>query len=77
MKTLKEIEKERTDNLFEYFENYNWYRKVNAACSKCGEPLYINDAVCLTSYPPQYQYYCKACGNVETSRVRLNPSYES
>ncbi len=74
MKTLKEIEAESTDNGF--FESYNWYRPVNAKCSKCGGQLYINDSVVLTSYPPQYQYYCKDCGNVENSRIRLNPSYE-
>lgn len=74
MKTLKEIEAERNDQ--DFFEYYTWYRPVNAKCSKCGEQLYIDDSVVLTSYPPQYQYYCKACGNVETSRIRLNPSYE-
>lgn len=70
MKTLKEIEAERGDK--DFFESY---RPVNAKCSKCGAQLYINDGVVLTSYPPKYQYYCKACDNVETSRIRLNPSY--
>ena len=76
MKTLKEIEAERVQESWEYYENYNWYRKVNAKCSKCGSQLYIDDSVVLTSYPPMYQYYCKECGNVETSHIRLNPSYE-
>ena len=74
MKTLREIEAERINQ--DFFESYNCYRPVNAKCSKCGAQLYINDSVVLTSYPPQYQYYCKACGNVETSAIRLNPSYE-
>lgn len=75
MKTLKEIEAKRINQ--DFFDNYNnSYRPVNAKCSKCGAQLYINDSVVLTSYPPQYQYYCKACGNVETSMIRVNPSYE-
>ena len=74
MKTLKEIEAERKSQ--DWFENYNWFRPVNAKCSKCGSQLYIDDSIVLTSYPPMYQYYCKECGNVETSHIRLNPSYE-
>lgn len=74
MKTLKEIEAERKNQ--DFFEYYNWYRPVNARCSKCGAQLYIDDSVVLTTYPPKYQYYCKACGNSETSSIRLNPSYE-
>lgn len=74
MKTLKEIEEERINQ--DFFEPHNLFRPVNAKCSKCGSQLYINDSVVLTSYPPQYQYYCKDCGNVETSTIKLNPSYE-
>lgn len=74
MKTLKEIEEERINQ--DFFENYNQFKPVDAKCSKCGGQLYINDSVVLTSYPPQYQYYCKVCGNVETSMISLNPSYE-
>ena len=74
MKTLKEIELERFNA--DHFDGYTWYKPVDAACSKCGSQLYINDMVVLTSYPPQYQYICKECGNVETSTIRLPYYYD-
>ena len=73
-KTLKQIEEDRSNK--DHWDNYSWYKPVDAACSKCGGQLYINDSVILTSYPPQYQYVCQTCGNVETSHIQLPYCYE-
>ena len=67
--TLKEIENKYKENIFA--DEFSIYKKTEAECSKCGSPLYQNVYIVLTSYPPQYQYICKACGNVETSTISL------
>lgn len=66
MKTLKEIELER-------YERPVWsdYAPVAAKCEKCGGQLYKNNSMILTTYPPQHQYVCSICKNVETSYVNL------
>ena len=33
-----------------------------AECPKCGDYLYQQQGIVLTSYPPQHIYYCKKCG---------------
>lgn len=69
MKTLQEIEYETN------FPMYQDYVPVNAACSNCGGQLYRNTSIVLTSYPPQHQYWCPQCGNIETSWLHL-PEYQ-
>lgn len=73
-KTLAEIEALRDNK--DYSDFYSWYKPVQASCSKCGGQLYMNDSIVLASYPPQYQYVCQSCGNVETSHIRLTPYYD-
>lgn len=31
-------------------------------CGKCGKMAEVDTSIVLTSYPPQYNYYCKHCG---------------
>lgn len=31
-------------------------------CGKCGKMAEVDTTIVLTSYPPQYNYYCKHCG---------------
>lgn len=38
-------------------------------CPKCGRRIYLDDTVVLTTYPPQYRYWC-SCGWDGTSFVR-------
>ena len=38
------------------------WKKVDVKCPECGQPIYKNITIVLTSYPPQYQYKCFACG---------------
>lgn len=33
-----------------------------AECPECGDYLYQQQGIVLTSYPPQHIYYCKKCG---------------
>lgn len=32
-------------------------------CKNCGKFAEVDDSVVLTSYPPQYSYYCNHCNN--------------
>ena len=48
-------------------------------CPKCGELATVNTSVVLTSYPPQYSYYCDNCketGYVFCSDVNLCTSFK-
>ena len=40
--------------------------QINLYCDICGNRM-ERDNIVLTSYPPQFKYHCKVCGNVETS----------
>jgi hypothetical protein len=31
-------------------------------CKKCGHKAEVDTSICLTSNPPQYNYYCPHCG---------------
>lgn len=31
-------------------------------CPKCGEKIYRDTTIVLTSYPEQYGYFCESCG---------------
>lgn len=68
MKTLAELERQ---NDFRVIGQEGYLVPVNAACSKCGCQLLLNTRIVLTTFPEQYQYLCEACGNVETSYLRL------
>ena len=73
MKTLKQLEHEKLYDLGTSTKTLTPedYSPVNAVCSNCGGQLYINNTLVLTSYPPQFQYYCKDCGNIEVSFLHL------
>lgn len=75
MKTLKELEQIHNEiySPDEIIEGYIHYKKVDAACDKCGAPLYLNESVILTTYPEMYQYRCMKCGNTECSRLHITP----
>lgn len=36
--------------------------KAFCKCDKCGKMAEVDTSMILTSYPPQYNYYCKHCG---------------
>jgi DNA-directed RNA polymerase subunit RPC12/RpoP len=42
-------------------DNSEW-KEMNVKCPECGQPIYKNMTIVLTSCPPQYQYKCFACG---------------
>ena len=41
-------------------------------CPNCGENIFMSNVV-LTSYPPQFSYFCKSCGWAGTSFVKWSP----
>lgn len=43
------------------FENET---KTDIMCPECGEPLYKDNTIVLTSNPPQYLYKCHKCNFV-------------
>lgn len=42
-------------------------------CPNCGKNIYLRKDVVLTTYPPQFGYFCKSCGWVGTSFVKWSP----
>ena len=40
--------------------------KTDIECPECGEPIYKNTGMVLTSYPVQYRYECQNCGWTQT-----------
>lgn len=43
------------------------YTKTNIMCPRCGEAIYRDDRVVLTTYPPKYRYECHKCGWFDTA----------
>lgn len=43
--------------------------KTDIECPKCGAKVYFNSSIVLTTYPPQYSYWCD-CGWHGTSFMR-------
>lgn len=41
---------------------------TNKKCPICGELMYVDNGVVLTSNPPQYRFVCKICKHTETGR---------
>lgn len=41
---------------------------TNKKCPICGELMYVDNGVVLTSNPPQYRFVCKICKHQETGR---------
>ena len=41
---------------------------IAAECPNCNSELRKSNVV-LATYPPEYQYYCEACGFTATSRI--------
>ena len=54
----EDFKKERQRQGVAYYK----YIKTDIECPKCGKTIYRLADVVLTSYPPQYGYYCKNCG---------------
>lgn len=48
--------------------NLNLYgqKLTDIECPECGKHVYLDTTVVLTSYPPQYKYWC-SCGWVGNS----------
>lgn len=44
-------------------------------CPRCGNRIYLDNSVVLTSYPPQYRYWCK-CGWEGSAFTKWEPEYE-
>lgn len=44
-------------------------------CRHCGAPLQPSDTV-LTSYPPQYQYFCNYCNKDSLTSYERYPKIE-
>lgn len=40
---------------------------TDIACPECGDPLYKDTTVVLTTYPPKSRYECKQCGFAGTA----------
>ena len=53
-----QAEKQRERNIFN--DNQLWI-KTEIECPNCGELIYKNMSLVLTSYPPQYTYKCPNC----------------
>jgi len=37
------------------------YQITQIICPKCGKPLYRDQSIVLTTYPPQFSYVCLSC----------------
>lgn len=48
------------------FNFNNNLKETTIKCPKCGEFIYKDVSVVLTSYPPQYRYVCTKCGWQDT-----------
>lgn len=44
------------------YKNNQHYIQTDIECPKCGDLIYKNISLILTSYPPQYQFHCEKCG---------------
>ena len=53
-----QAERQRERNVFN--DNQLWI-KTEIECPNCGEFIYKNMSLVLTSYPPQYSYKCPKC----------------
>ena len=45
---------------------------VGRKCHKCGGPLLWHENIILTTYTPQYEYWCSQCGDVHYETVSEN-----
>lgn len=43
--------------------------KTSIKCPNCGKEIYLDNTVVLTTYPPQYSYWCE-CGWSGTSYAK-------
>ena len=37
------------------------YSKTDIKCPECGEDIYIDNTIVLTSNPPKHRYICRNC----------------
>lgn len=51
---------------FKYMTNPSSYNdgqiQTNIECPVCGNNIFWDSTIVLTTYPEQYSYYCKNCG---------------
>ena len=52
-----EYQKQRSANI-----NLSKWEITEIICPECGEPVYRDKSIVLTSYPVQYSYNCLNCG---------------
>lgn len=52
----------------EMYIDYHRYEEMPVECPECGQNIYRDCAVVLTTYPPQHSYVCKNCGWHGTGR---------
>ena len=58
--TWEEFKKERETS--HRYVGYQEYEVTQIECPECGENIFKNMSLVLTSYPPQHQYRCFKCG---------------
>ncbi len=56
-----EMSSDESPNM-ELYQEYKPRVKVGT-CPKCGEDIEVDTSKILTSYPPNFRYTCKKCGN--------------
>ncbi len=44
------------------YVGFEKYSITDIKCPDCGEYIYIDNSIVLTSNPPQHKYLCKNCG---------------
>ena len=59
----EEYKQMRNATMLQYFNK----TKMDIKCPECGEYIYRDDTIVLTSYPAQYKYFCEKCGWSGTS----------
>lgn len=61
---------------FKHMTNLSSYNdgqiQTNIKCPICGEKIFWNSRIVLTTYPEQYSYYCSYCGWAGNSYKKWN-----
>ena len=67
--SFNQLKSSTSDCMLRPFE----HEKVYTKCPHCGKPAVVDTSMVLTSYPPQYNYYCEHCdhrGYIRCSEVK-------
>lgn len=59
---MAETLQEHEDKFWRDYNDPNEPQKCGVSCPKCGEQLYADYSICLTSNPAQTPIFCKKCG---------------